>query len=313
MMYKSMLSLQELSLELSNAYGIIDRLDDSILATGLHDKEDVSTESSSPLLRAIGIQNADRLDKVTLIRHLDSIHYEVAKTILANSKLLDSTVIDTTEYLRANLSANKKFLKLAKNNPNKAHMTLRGYDKQTIQVKGKVTTLDIFIGKVVELIYLTDILTKKMHRHVTELVTQDFDSPDKGYLELLLKEVGPRLILLNNSEITLDATLDGVKFRCVTIRNDIKDKVVYTIDSNDYVRLYDSFSDLIDVIDAYNSNVSLKGLIERYRKDTKKNRVWLDMVTKFYVPYYMTLFRVAYLISDLLDVYNQIIQVDNGE
>lgn len=299
-MVKHLLHLSECSLEVSSNLNIIDRLDDSLSAIQMSTEEDISTESSA-LLRAIGIQNERGLVKDTVLYHLDAIQNEVAKEIFLSGRNLESVlkeVVRVTKDTTLDINA-----KIPTRNKASIDYLLSKFDTQTIQVNDRVCTLDQFIKESHRLSDTLKLLGGKMYPLVSELISTNMETVDKGAGTALLSNIPNNQSLLNNATLSYKKDIvSGWKFQFNIKRRDVKE-TQWVVGSRDTLFLKEALKSLVGTLDEVVDTIEFTAILDEYKKDRRANRRKLELIYRFYVPMIITQVRVIYLIIDILNNY----------
>lgn len=301
-MFKQLLSLTEHSLEVSSKLSILDRLDDSLSAINLYGDSDISTESSSAFLRAIGISDGRSLDKDTIVRHLDRIQSEVAKDIFLRGRNINGSIIGILDQLKDSYTFLTKALLTS--DKKEVNYQIDPFDSQTAQVNDVVLDIPMFLIEGQNFNKVFSLVTDNLYPGMHELVKTNFEIPDKGMGTYIVSTLKNRGKYLNNATLSYKKDLaTGWRFYFDIRRTGSNKRNVWVVDYNDQVRLKKLLGQLIESLEVAATKISFSSLIDDYKVDKKKNKGSLELVYKFYIPMIITHIRVSYLITDTLKHY----------
>lgn len=304
-MNKDLLSLTEHSLEVSSKLSILDRLDDSLSAIQMVAADDVSTESSSALLRAIGIQSDRHLDKETILRHLDKIQSEVMKDIYFPGSDVTQTISGMILYIQATYrDLNLDLIRLDNKESAEVLYSLAPYDKQTAQVNGRLLDLSQFIKEVKRFNEAFTLITDTLGDRLVALANMGLTTPDPGIGTYVVTHLQNDSRYLNNSRLRYkNDALNGWRFTFDVQRNDIRERKVWSIGHQEQTILRILLGELSQSLEIANQRVNYTATLGKYKSDRQSNKGNLNLVYRFYIPLIITHTKIMYLISDVLKDY----------
>lgn len=288
-MLKHLLMLQELSLELASDMGTYQRLVDSKCATEEHESEEISTESSSPFLRAIGLDRGIKLDKFTMIGHLDELAYTVAKDMYRKEAHFYSMLTQIVEYFKNNLIKLKRDVK----SEYVATYLPDMYSQQTMVVANRLLGKEDFYRAAYKFSDLFEALTVTYARHVNESARSDLHSPDPGYKVTLVKNVKAVNHVLNNTIVSYKPKKDVLEWRSVTHRSRINNKHPIELTSKDMRVIYNLMTHCVELLEK-----SIAHDYYNYRSGNN-DRPTYNTVSKMYLDLYATMIRIVFLLNEM--------------
>lgn len=301
-MIKHLMSLTEHSLEVSSKLGTLDRLDDSLSAVRMYDVEDISTESSSAFLRAVGIQGNINVDKEIILKHLEKIQMEVAKEVFMGSRNISNVIDGALRVIKDSYTRLNK--DMAGEDRRTLEYSLIAFDAQTAQVNNKVTTFPQFLSQVRELNNIVSLVTDDLQSGILDLVTTNLEKPSKGLGIYILSNLENNKGYLNNATLTYKVDpIRGWRFQFNVKRRDVTGRHTWSIQYNDQVALRKYLKEMIEILEVANDKLNFSKILGEYRQDKKLNKGNLEVAYRFYIPMIVSYIRVIYLISDILREY----------
>ncbi len=303
LMFKKLLTLQELSLELSSDLGVYGRLIDSIDATNYHEAEDISTESSSPFLRAIGLQSDTKINKFTLIGYLVQIAYTVAKDMYRKNAHFYSVLKDAISYLKEHTENLPSTIK----SNDRVIYSPDMYSQQTMTLNSNVLDKKELFNAINSFMGIFKILTDTHIKNVFESSTASLDKPDPGYTTELLKTIKSRVNVLNNTTISYKKKSDGsYEWKADTIRSRNDKNIKMSLDSDDVKDLYQCMVVSVEMLEK-----SVKHSYFDYSVGTTDAKKRYDVVHKMYIDLYATMVRIVFLMNEMYHTFKDTVEAKN--
>lgn len=293
-MHKHLLDLQELSLELSSHVETLDRATDALSATKAYRVDDISNESSSAFMRAIGLESGTNVKRDELLALMEKIYRDATANTYRKVRQFDGSLSAMLHHLKGQVEFYSPRVQLDK----PVRYVPDSYSRQTLTVKNTPTNDLSFMIEAKRFLQLFGTLAVELSPQVMKTTQVSDATPDPGYGLEIIKRVHSQEAILNNTTIRYhNYTYKPWRWQVVTERPTRPTKEVSFWISSTY------YTDLYSLLQAYVS-VFEEGLHKGVGfKDLKGSDPATYAVTmKLYIPLFMILARITHVITEMMDV-----------
>lgn len=299
-MLKRLLTLQELSLELSSDMDTYSRLLDSIDATNEFKSEVISTESSSPFLRAIGFKNTTKVDKFKLISHLDNILYTVAQDTYRKQSHFNDQIKDTVSFLKDHYREMSNGVDARYNVIYSPDM----YSQQTMVVDNKLLNKEEFFKNVISFIDTFEILTVTHVEHIINKASNNLYKADLGSGVFITRDIKNNIKIPNNTTVSYKRkNNDTIEWKAEYKRSYIKKDIQMRITPEDIKEIYFLIGKCIEVLDKSTKHNHLD-----YRTGESKDKNTFNTVHKMYANLYLAMIRVVFVLTEMYSTFEDTVE-----